>query len=230
MEAPSGHEGERLRRLRAIGRLREAYADAILVGDEPAAEQAIREAIDVGMWEAVIDDAIITPAMRRVGELWAAGTLSIAEEQRATAITLRMIALQRESFRVTASRPGHRVLLCGLEAEQHHVGLEMAASVLQHAGYDVHLLGADVAITALGPEVERRRPAIVGFSATLAATAALLPAAIYAVRAAHPTAGIMVGGPAATLRMEATPGVSVCTHVTDAVELADALVQRADLN
>ncbi|HMS79550.1 MAG TPA: branched-chain amino acid ABC transporter permease [Burkholderiaceae bacterium] len=41
---------------------------------------------------------------------------------------------------------------------------------------------------------------------------------------------IIIGGPAASLRMEATPGIAVCTHVSDAVDLTDALVQHAALN
>lgn len=230
MGRPGGQDTERMRRLRAIGRLREAYADAILAGDEPGAERAIRDAIDAGVAEGTIHDAIITPAMRRVGDLWAAGELSIADEHLATHITVRMVALMCETLRVAARRPGHRVLLAGLEQERHSVGLEMAGSVLTHAGYEVLTLGADVPVDALAPAIERHRPALVGISATLAVTAKLLPAAIYAIRAADPAIGIIIGGPAASLRMEATPGIAVCTHVSDAVDLADALVQRAALN
>ena len=168
--------------------------------------------------------------MRRVGDLWASDDLSVADEHLATHITIRMVALLRESVRVAGRRPEHRVLLAGLEGERHTVGLEMAGSVLTHGGYEVLTLGADLPVDALPPAVERHRPAIVGLSATLAATAKLMPAAIYAVRSVAPQIGIIIGGPAASLRMEATPGIAVCTHVTDAVDLTDALVQRAALN
>jgi methanogenic corrinoid protein MtbC1 len=230
LAAPGGQEAERLRRLRVIGTLREAYADAALAGDEGGAERAIREAIDAGLTEGIIDDAVIAPTMRRVGDLWAAGEISVADEHLATHITIRMVALLRESFRVAARRPGHRVMLAGIERERHSVGLEMAASVLSHGDYEVLMLGCDVPIDSLAPAIERHRPSLVGLSATLSTTAKVLPAAIYAIRSADPAAGIIIGGPAASLRMEATPGIAVCTHVTDAVDLADALVQRAALN
>ena len=190
----------------------------------------IRDALDAGLTEGVIHDAIIAPAMRRVGDLWAQGELSVADEHLATHITVRMVALLRESLRVAARRPEHRILLAGLEHEHHTVGMEMAGSVLTHGGYEVLTLGADVPLDALPGAVERHRPAVVGLSATLAATAKLIPAAIYAMRAVDPAVGIIVGGAAASLRMEATPGIAVCTHVTDAVELTDGLVQRAALN
>ncbi len=227
---PESQEADQLRRLRAIGRLREAYADAVLAGAEGSAERVIREAIDAGISECAIDDAIIAPTLRRVGEHWASGEISVADEHLATEISIRMIALQREAFAVAARRASRRVLLCALQQERHTVGLEMAASVLLHAGYDVRMLGADVPIDTLSHAVSRHRPAVVGFSMTLATTAAVLPAAIYEVRSADPGVGIIIGGAAASLRMEATAGTAVCTHVTDAVEIADALAQRASLN
>ena len=99
-----GHEAERLRRLRAIGRLREAYA----ASSSPArtgAERTIRDALDAGLAEGVIHDAVITPAMRRVGDLWSSGELTVADEHLATQITLRMVALLR---RASAWRPAAR--------------------------------------------------------------------------------------------------------------------------
>jgi methanogenic corrinoid protein MtbC1 len=228
--ASGGQEAERLHRLRAIGRLRESYADAVIAGEEGVAERAIRDALDAELSEGVIHDAIIAPAMRRVGDLWAQGDLSVADEHLATHITIRMVAFLRDVLRVAERRSEHRVLLAGIQNERHMVGLEMAGSVLTHGGYEVLALGADVPVDALPGAVERHRPAVVGLSATLAATAKLVPAAIYAMRAVDPDIGIIVGGPAASLRMEATPGIAVCTHVSDAVSLMDSLVQRAALN
>jgi methanogenic corrinoid protein MtbC1 len=230
MVPPESPETQRLQQLRAIGRLREAYAEAVLSGAESQAEGAIREALEFGLGEGAIDDGIIAPVMRRVGEQWASGAISVADEHLATMISTRMIALQREAFRVAARRADHRIMLCAIQEERHIVGLEMAASVLGNGGYDVLMLGADVPITTLAQAVERHHPAIVGFSATLAANAKILPAAIYEVRAADPAVGIIIGGAAASLRMDATAGTAVCTHVTDAVQIADALIQRAALN
>lgn len=227
---PEGQETQRLQRLRALGTLREAYCDALLAGDEPSAERTIRDAIDADISECTIYDAIMAPAMRRIGEGWASGELSIADEHIATAITTRMVALQRELARVSARRLTTRIMLCGLEREQHVVGLEMAHSVLQHSGYEVLMLGANVPIETLARAVERHRPAIIGFSATLAITSKVLPAAIYEARSADPSVGVIIGGAAASMRMEATAGTAVCTHVSDAVDIADGLAQRSSYN
>lgn len=230
MSVPEGQETQRLQRLRAIGALREAYTEALLAGDEPSAERAIRDAIDAGISECTIYDAVMAPALRRVGEGWASGELSIADEHLATAISTRMVALQRELSRVSGRRLSTRIMLCGLERERHVVGLEMACSVLQHSGYEVLMLGADVPIETLARAVERHQPAIIGFSATMAATAKILPAAIYEARSADPRVGVIIGGAAASMRMEATAGTAICTHVSDAVDIADGLAQRSSYN
>jgi methanogenic corrinoid protein MtbC1 len=86
----------------------DAYAAAILAGDEVAAETTIREAMDDGLSVAEIDEDVIAPAMWRVGELWERGRISVAEEHIATEISTRVLALQREARRVAAARGGQR--------------------------------------------------------------------------------------------------------------------------
>ena len=72
--------------------------------------------------------------MVTVGDRWARGEIGAADEDLATDISMRMIALQREAFRVARKRSSATVLLgpC-VEKERHVVGLEMAASALLHA-------------------------------------------------------------------------------------------------
>ncbi len=210
--------------------LRDDYREAVQLGMPVAAERAVRDAIDAGMSELEIDDEIITPAMRFVGDRWAAGDLTVAQEHLATSISFRVIALQHERFRVSQRRAGTRVLLAALEGELHVLGLEMAASGLLHAGYDVRMLGADVPTTELGDAIRQHRPAVVGFTTTRLQTATRAYGAIAAARAVNPSVGILVGGAAAQDIGSGDPSVAVCTHVGDVLDLADALVQRAGLN
>lgn len=213
-----------------LGALRESFGDALLSGADASAERVVREAIEAGVPEAVIDDEVVTPALRRVGDLWEQGILSVADEHLATEISIRILALQREAFRSAARRGAHGVVLAAVEGEHHVVGLQMAASVLAHAGYAVRMLGADLPVDALEHAVERHRPAVVGLTATMPASAALLPVSLDAVRGLAPQAGVVVGGAAATPDLTARPGVTLCEHVADAVTAVDALTHRAALN
>ena len=207
-----------------------AYADAVLAGEPRTAERIVREAVDAGLAEATIDDHIIRPSLVLVGDLWADGSISVADEHLATAISVRVATLLREAFRVARQRGSRRILLMGAEGEHHVVGLELASSVITHAGYDVRLLGADLPVASITSAVARHRPAVVGFTSATVLTAVNLPAAFEAVHRAGPHIGIVVGGQGIVPEMAAGWDVEVCRHVADAVEQVDALVQRAGRN
>jgi methanogenic corrinoid protein MtbC1 len=96
---------------RLLDELQREFTDALLLGDERAAEDVLVEAVDARLPEGLVDEAVIAPALRAVGDLWAAGELSVAEEHLATEIALRVVALQREAYRVAGRRPGALVLL-----------------------------------------------------------------------------------------------------------------------
>ena len=131
--------------------LGQAYARALLAGDEIAAELAIREAIDARLTTAQIDDEIIAPALWLVGRLWARGEISIADEHLATNISLRVLALQREATRTVRARKGRKALLAAPEGEMHTVALQMISNLLRDAGYTVLMLGPRRAASARWP-------------------------------------------------------------------------------
>jgi methanogenic corrinoid protein MtbC1 len=210
--------------------LQRSYADAVLSGSEAAAERVVREAIEAGLPETLISGEVVAPTMRAVGDLWERGLLSVADEHLATEISIRVLALQREAFRASSRRGAHRVLLAGVEGERHGLGLTMAGSALVHAGFDVRMLGPDLPMDDLAAAVERHRPSVLGLSVTQPVLAALVPEAIDEARRIASRLGVVVGGPAASEALTAHQGVVVCRHVADAVELTDALVQRAPLN
>lgn len=224
------HEEQRRRDLRLAVALQAAYAEALLSGDPRAAELVVRDAIAAGLDEATIDDHVIRPALVLVGDLWADGHLSIVEEHLATSISRRVVALQREAFRVARQRSSERVLLAAAQGEQHVVGLEMVASLVLRAGYDVRLLGADVPVAELPRAVAHHRPAVVGLSTASAVTSINVLAAIEAVREAGVPGGILVGGRGADDRWGHRHDVVICHHVSDAVAVVDGLVKRAAHN
>jgi MerR family transcriptional regulator, light-induced transcriptional regulator len=226
------HDDEaRERELLLAADLQRAYADAVLAGEPRVAERVVREAIEAGLDEGTIHDAVIRPSLVLVGDLWAEGHITVAEEHLATSITMRVVTLEREAFRVARRRGAHRILLAGAEGEHHVVGLEMAGSVIVNAGYDVRVFGADLPVAAIRAAVLRHRPAVVGFTTATGFTAVNLPAAFEAVRAASPQTGIVVGGRGVDDgTIAGTWDVVVCRHVADAVDQVDALVKRASQN
>ncbi len=225
-----GHGPERDRRSGRKHLLQRAYAETVLAGDEAGAERTIREAMELGLAEEEIQADVIAPVMRLVGDLWASGELSVADEHLATEISIRVLALQREAFRAAQRRARERVLLAAPQGERHVVGLTMTGNLLVHAGYDVRMLGADVPLDDLAGAVTKHRPVAVGLSVTLPATGALVPEAVERIRAADPYVGVVLGGPATEGLTRPLVGVTVCRHVSEVVPLVDAIVLRASSN
>src|SRR3954452_19201870 len=85
-----------------VAELGRTYAAALLIGDEVAAEIAVREAMEAKLSAAEIDDEIIAPALWVVGDLWERGEITVADEHLATEISTRVLALQREAERLGA--------------------------------------------------------------------------------------------------------------------------------
>jgi excisionase family DNA binding protein len=116
--------------------------DAIASGDETLARHDFaRLALGVPLID--LCERVITPALRRVGEEWAAGEVTIAAEHRASAICERLIAARAHQrpgrprgIAVTATPPGERHALPAL----------MAAACLREDRWLVHHLAADLPV------------------------------------------------------------------------------------
>ena len=126
-----------------IAELAGAYADALILGDEIAAEIAIREAMDADLGTAEIDEKVIAPALWLIGELWERGQLSIAEEHIATEITcpFSLCSARRNGWR----EPADATASCSPPARRAPCrGAAHGGEPARGAGYDVVMLGADV--------------------------------------------------------------------------------------
>jgi MerR family transcriptional regulator, light-induced transcriptional regulator len=207
-----------------------AYAKALLAGDEVGAELAVRDAIDARLSTAQIDDEIIAPALWLIGRLWARGEISVADEHLATQISLRVLALQREASRTARDRAGRKAMLAAPAGELHIVALQMIANLLRDAGYTVLMLGPDVPPAALAEAASRHEPDVICLTATMPDVSDRVMLAIHEVERGFAGAGYVVGGRGLSVRLRPRPGIHVCKRVSEAVEAADAVLKRADLN
>jgi len=215
---------------RLLADLGRAYARALLAGDEIGAELAVRDAIDARLTTAEIDEEIIAPALWLIGRLWARGEISVADEHLATEISLRVLALQRETVRTTHERAGRKALLAAPAGELHTVALQMNANLLRDAGYTVLMLGPDVPPGALAEAAVRHEPSVICLTATMPDASDRVMLAIGEVERGWPGAGWVLGGRGLSVRLRPQPGIHVCRRVSEVVEAADAVLKRAEFN
>jgi len=113
---------------------------------------------------ATVLTMVCVPLMHRLGELWAAGKLSIASERFATlALKQRLLTM----LHTTAPGATAPLVLCACPSgELHELGLLTFAYLMQQDGWQVCYLGPDLPLRELYWSCERLQPTLVALSLT----------------------------------------------------------------
>lgn len=144
-----------------------AFGAAILAGSQGDALAIVQDCLGAGRSLVDVELHVIQPALYRVGELWLANEVSVAQEHMATAI-VNAVMTAVLSCHPAPARNGRRVLLACVQDNQHAVGLRMVADAFQMNGWAVQYLGADVPTPDLVRQVKDWRPDLVGLSVSFA--------------------------------------------------------------
>jgi diguanylate cyclase (GGDEF)-like protein/PAS domain S-box-containing protein len=210
---------------------RRAFGDALRAGDPGRAHQAVAQALADGLSVAAVQDRVIAPAMRWIGDLWQRGALTVADEHLATAITQDVLGRLFPRTLRTPSGSRERIVLAAAQGEHHILGLRMAADALEGAGFEVLYLGPDVPLSGLLNTCRTHTPAAVGLTVSMAVNVPTLIGEIEALcRLDRPPAIFAAGraiGPAIAQGLD-VPGIDGIEQLLPAVEtlLAGAVKRR----
>jgi methanogenic corrinoid protein MtbC1 len=116
--------------------------DRLIRGDEAGAWAIIENALTAGVDPEELYLEVLAPAMAGIGDDWAAGTVSVAEEHRASVVMLRLIGRLGPRFARRGRKRG-TVVVGAPAGDQHGVPVALAADLLRGAGFTVVDLGAD---------------------------------------------------------------------------------------
>jgi len=169
-------------------------AQRMAVGDEAGSWAILEEALASGTGPAEIYTELVVPALRRIGDAWQSGTMTVADEHRASAVVHRLIGRLGPRFaRRGRSRGG--VLLGEAPGELHGLPSAILADLLRIAGFGAVDLGPNTppesfAVTAL--QTPRLLAVLVG--ATTTGQDSALRSVVRALRRAKVDAPVLVGG------------------------------------
>lgn len=142
----------------------ESLFESLVAGDkDTTSELFIRLHLD-GISVATLADEFLCPAMRKVGDLWHQGTMTVAEEHVASRTALEALSSLRSTFRRTGD--GLRALCCTTEGDFHEIPIQVAALMLEASGWDAINLGASTPFYSLAEAVERFSPRLVCIAST----------------------------------------------------------------
>lgn len=130
--------------------------------DGAAAHTAFDRLLAAVSPEVVLVDVVL-PYLREVGERWAAGRASVAQEHFAShLIRGRLLAIARD----WDTGAGPTLLLACLPGEAHDLGLIIFGILAARRGWRVTLLGADTPIDTLYATARKMRPSLTVLLAT----------------------------------------------------------------
>lgn len=144
-----------------------ALYQALVEMDEQSAGIVLAEAFALYQVDQVCLDVMI-PVMRRIGEAWHNGSISVVNEHFASAyLHGRLLSIFSSYIAVT----GPLILVGTAPGELHELGSLIFAILLRRRGLNVRFVGTNVPLVDLVRTIEQLRPRVVAMAATLIETA-----------------------------------------------------------
>jgi methanogenic corrinoid protein MtbC1 len=139
---------------------------------------------------------LLAPALRSLGDGWAAGTVTIAEEHRASAVALRIIGRLGPRFARRGRKRG-LVIIGAPAGDQHGLPGALVADLLRGQGFEVIDIGANTPAASFA-ETARHAPRLVAMviGVTTPACDDAVQATVRELRRSGITAPVLVGGAA----------------------------------
>jgi methanogenic corrinoid protein MtbC1 len=166
--------------------------DAVMALDAEKLQGVLRKATLLAGAAAFIE-SVVVPLLRRLGNGWAEGTLTVAHEHLASAVLRRTLgALLADA----ASPEGAPVLVCATPAGQaHEFGVLLAALTASTAGWRAVYLGADLPAADIASAVKATGARAVALSVIFPADDPALRGELSRLRdALDPEVAILIGG------------------------------------
>ncbi|MEA2173455.1 MAG: MerR family transcriptional regulator, light-induced transcriptional regulator [Blastocatellia bacterium] len=109
---------------------------------------------------AHIFDEILSQVMRRIGDLWYQGDLTVAQEHLATSTAEKALHRLSDVMPVREAN-GLLAICCGLESDFHELPVQFSQALLESEGWQTISLGANTPLFALTEAMLRHGPTLV---------------------------------------------------------------------
>jgi excisionase family DNA binding protein len=182
-------------RVRDWGAQADRLHAAIACGDETQARHVVAR-LARGVPLAELCEKVIAPALRRIGDGWAAGEVTIAAEHRASAICERLIAAR---VRQPQGRPRGVAVVATPPGERHGLPALMATACLREDRWLVHHLAADLPAAEVSALASQAAARLVVLSSATADSARLAGELAAELARSVPGARVLAGQPGDTL-------------------------------
>ncbi len=170
--------------------------DAILEGDQSAAIQSTREALNAGVEPAAVLNQGMVAAMAEVGRLFEEGEYYVPEMLLAARAMQSSMALLKPLLKENDVQPAGRVIIGTVQGDLHDIGKNLVSLMLEGAGFEIVDLGTDVTPQKFVEAVKAGKGKLIALSALLTTTMPQMKVIIEALQNAglRQQVKVMVGG------------------------------------
>jgi 5-methyltetrahydrofolate--homocysteine methyltransferase len=174
----------------------EQLKQLVIDGDGEGTIRVTRQLIDSGAGARAILDGGLLPAMDIVGERMRSGESFIPEVLLSARTMQGALDILKPLLAEGDTGNTGTVVIGTVEGDLHDIGKNLAAMMLEGAGFKVVNLGTGVTVAQFIAAVKEHKPQIVGMSALLTTTVGRMPEVIAALKAdgLRDSVRVMVGG------------------------------------
>jgi 5-methyltetrahydrofolate--homocysteine methyltransferase len=155
--------------------------EALIAGDGEKLTQLVQKALDQGISAKWILDKGLIHGMDLIGERMEGGDMFIPEVLRSAKVMSNVVEILRPLLAEQDMRSSGKVVVGTVKGDLHDIGKNLVIMMLESAGFEVHDLGVDVPPDKFVAAVEEKRPDLLGLSALLTTTMAMMKRTIDAV-------------------------------------------------
>ena len=218
---PDARENERADPSELVESTLETYGTALEHGDAETAEGAIAQAIEDGIPATTLHGEVIAPALLRIRELRSAGEIDSDRERLAKGITRRVLATLYRYMVGNAEPTRERVLLAGIEGDEHALELQMMHDQIAAAGFET-VFDTELTIEQLRASVANRSPKLIVLGSTDSENTEAIGLAVEELHEAYPDVPIVLGGVAVGgAQPPSRNGMRVLERIDEAVEAVE---------
>ena len=178
-----------------LRQLRREYLDSLLGKRRDDALRLIIRAIDDGTEIETIYLEVIQPTQEKLGRLWQAGKINVAQEHYCTAAT-QFVMSQLQPYFISSKSDARTLVATCVGDELHEVGLRILTDLFELSGWNTIYLGSNVPPESIAETLVCSQAEILAVSTTMAQHLFGLADVVSAVRSQPDCRDvkIMVGG------------------------------------
>ncbi len=167
---------------------------AILTFDEAMVKAKVQAELDAGTDTQTILDVGLINAMDEVGERFSTGDLFIPEMLKAAQVMKAGLDIIRPLLTAGQSRSKGTVIIGTVKGDQHDIGKNLVAMMLEGAGFNIVDLGVDVDSEAFVSTAVEKNADVIALSALLTTTMPAMEQTVKAAKETQLTVKTIVGG------------------------------------